>query len=150
MNTQKPDAVELLPCPFCGGNAELRNDDDEFWYISCNECINQTTHFFNGKDVVIARWNRRDHEARLVEALEQEVYRLNNHDMHLDIGGMAEDAAVPCPVCEACERIWAIIHPEDALAGHRGERSLDDQIASGTKSWDGVDTDKFTDEMRGR
>jgi len=53
-------------------------------------------------------------EARLVEALEQEVYRLNNHDMHLDIGGMAEDATVPCPVCEACDRIWAIIHPEDA------------------------------------
>ena len=30
------------------------------------------------------------------------------------------------------------------------EKSLDDQIASGTKSWEGVDTDKFTDEMRGR
>lgn len=62
--------IELLSCPFCEGSAELRNDVDEYWYVSCNECINQTTHFFNGKDVVIARWNTRSREARLVERIE--------------------------------------------------------------------------------
>ena len=108
--------IELLPCPFCDGTARYRcsNDGD---YIECSVCGLGTTIHERGHPNAVSRWNTRTasaREARLVEALEQEVYRLNNHDMHLDIGGMAEDATVPCPVCEACDRIWAIIHPEDA------------------------------------
>ena len=60
MNTDKPDAVELLNCPFCGGTANLHNDESEFWYVACRECITQTTHFYNGRDIVIDRWNTRD------------------------------------------------------------------------------------------
>lgn len=56
--------TELLPCPFCGSEAHLYESQDGYWYVACIECINQTTHFFNGKDVVIERWNRRyDHAA---------------------------------------------------------------------------------------
>lgn len=53
---------ELKPCPFCGGEANLHKSD-EFWYVACNECVNQTTHFYNGKDIVIQRWNTRNDRA---------------------------------------------------------------------------------------
>lgn len=73
--TQKPDAVELKPCPFCGGTAFLHNDMDNdttmWWYVSCSQCINQTTHFCAGRDIVIARWNTRD--TAELDALRREV-----------------------------------------------------------------------------
>lgn len=101
--------IELLPCPFCGKNSgKARHPGWNSYHCSDVQC--------DGHDLYaeVFQWNRRDREARLVEALEQEVYRLNNHDMHLDISFVAANAEVPCPVCEACTRIWAIIHPEDA------------------------------------
>lgn len=110
--------IELLPCPFCGA-LPIKEYEGSWLVVTCSDdrCV------LGNMAITTIGWNRRPtatatatttaREARLVEALEQEVYRLNNHDMHLDIGGMAEDVAVQCPVCEACERIWAIIHPED-------------------------------------
>lgn len=49
-----------------------------------------------------------------IKAIEQEVYRLNNHDSHLDIAAFAGELGVECPICKTCERIWAILHPEDS------------------------------------
>lgn len=49
----------VLPCPFCGGQAKLHSRDEEFWYVACLECGNQTIPFHNGRDVVIDRWNTR-------------------------------------------------------------------------------------------
>jgi len=61
-----------------------------------------------------------DREKRLVDALERLVCRHNNHDAHLEIAVEAELANRQCPVCDACDSIWAIIHPEDAE--HKGEK----------------------------
>lgn len=50
----------LLPCPFCGGKAFLR--DDTVMYgnasVECDECDAETAIFIE-KDAAIAAWNRR-------------------------------------------------------------------------------------------
>ena len=69
MNTQKPDAVELLPCPFCGGEAlEIEHpphkhhfvnwpDHPGSWTIECVKC--QCGMIDDTQENVRAAWNRR-------------------------------------------------------------------------------------------
>jgi Lar family restriction alleviation protein len=52
--------IDLLPCPFCGGNVKTEHDN---WHqrttIRCADC--QVTFDMNGStDSLIARWQRRD------------------------------------------------------------------------------------------
>ena len=56
--TANNPSVELLPCPFCGGN-DLRQGQDDFgWYqvycSSCGGCIEDSI-----PHKAIAAWNRR-------------------------------------------------------------------------------------------
>lgn len=144
MNNQNTEKIKLLPCPFCGSrdvqvwastdveldilpegvadydpNQEYPDDNTVMFEIGCMGCDFCTGKFLRPSHV-IDKWNRRDREKLLVEALEQLVYRCNNHDAHLDIAVEAELASRQCPVCDACDSIWAIIHPEDAQ--HKGEK----------------------------
>lgn len=49
---------ERKPCPFCGGEAELRDTSFGEYYVKCRKCgIN--TPAFTRPDTVIKRWNRR-------------------------------------------------------------------------------------------
>lgn len=69
---------ELLAlCPFCGGTANLHENND-YWYVACRECINQTAHFYNGKDIVLKSWNARrpiDERLRRIEKmLDEAIY----------------------------------------------------------------------------
>ncbi len=113
---------ELKPCPFCGGDAFL-HESDEFWYVSCNHCINQTTHFYNGKDIVIDRWNTRVDDAKLklaVEALEQLAdicincgFMRSDHDENGEVDYMDERGMMLCgkPVYPASDVLAKIGEP---------------------------------------
>jgi Lar family restriction alleviation protein len=54
---------ELLPCPFCGGKAQLHPTIGRFWeaVVICDVCAAQTgDHTPQDSDAtVIAAWNRR-------------------------------------------------------------------------------------------
>lgn len=54
-------AENLLPCPFCGGEAELHCNSDETLYgVYCPSCGAQTAHEgFATDQEAVAAWNRR-------------------------------------------------------------------------------------------
>lgn len=54
---------ELLPCPFCGGKAEMQQVDGYGFYIYCSNdmCnVQVETPFYPSKKIVIEAWNERD------------------------------------------------------------------------------------------
>jgi len=57
--------TELKPCPFCGGDVELRDKTDgrdETYVIYCNKCHMNFEKFVwggYGKSTVMKEWNRR-------------------------------------------------------------------------------------------
>jgi hypothetical protein len=59
--------IELLPCPFCGGPAELEEIDSGSWSVGCEEkvlsvhyCMGyQSLTSFATKREAIAAWNTR-------------------------------------------------------------------------------------------
>jgi Lar family restriction alleviation protein len=58
--------TKLKPCPFCGGEAII--EQDEYWYLEwavscCNEdCVCYIGRSYRTKEETIAAWNRRDGE----------------------------------------------------------------------------------------
>ena len=61
--TDKQNEVELLACPFCGGNALLEDfSDGRFWHVSCvdGDCdIQPETDTHGSESEARAAWNRR-------------------------------------------------------------------------------------------
>jgi Lar family restriction alleviation protein len=59
-------AADLLPCPFCGGEAEYDNSDDgPYEWIACTECgaRGPTNNYnSNGLGGCLEAWNRRPQE----------------------------------------------------------------------------------------
>ena len=55
--------MELLPCPFCGGEATFDHDDNGWNWISCEKCgttTNSRTHTMEDCHPLLAeQWNRR-------------------------------------------------------------------------------------------
>ena len=49
--------VNLLPCPFCGGKAEMRITKYGGSYVMCTRCFCRTID--GGHGIVKAMWNRR-------------------------------------------------------------------------------------------
>ena len=47
----------LLPCPFCGGEAEIVRDYEYFHTVFCPECMVQITKYDEKEAIKI--WNRR-------------------------------------------------------------------------------------------
>ena len=85
---QEIEEVALLPCPFCGGEAELTGyKAPEFW-VRCDKMgCKASTESFGSKDRAIAAWNTRPSHTEEIEALRGEVERLldSNAKLH-DIG----------------------------------------------------------------
>ena len=65
--------IELKPCPFCGGQAELVTGyqehilfyDTKYVYVRCKNCKAETdsvnlSAYYSAKDKAIENWNRRE------------------------------------------------------------------------------------------
>ena len=53
----------MLPCPFCGGAAELRHGAGWDYTVRCAVCHAQTRKYHENPGGAIAAWNRRaDHD----------------------------------------------------------------------------------------
>lgn len=51
--------VELKPCPFCGGEAHIRqNGNRVFPWVVCSDCI-ASTRVYDSVEEAIEAWNRR-------------------------------------------------------------------------------------------
>ena len=68
------DEVVMLPCPFCGSDADIWEEDkgidalDEVWMVGCTECpcemegarnSKPSKHFPDEKEKIIKAWNLR-------------------------------------------------------------------------------------------
>jgi Lar family restriction alleviation protein len=55
---------ELLPCPFCGGEAWVADfgDISPLWLVGCNLCDATMDAGYDTKELAIAAWNRRQRE----------------------------------------------------------------------------------------
>ncbi len=61
--------IELLPCPFCGGDAYVDGNDESHFFAGCKTCFCNVgeaydrsampEHMFLTADEAIAAWNRR-------------------------------------------------------------------------------------------
>ena len=70
--------IELKPCPFCGGEAQLVRDRIGLWRVGCKKCNCMTTYQFDfgeGEEVSQKKaanvWNTRKPMERIVEQLEE-------------------------------------------------------------------------------
>ena len=65
--------MELLPCPFCGGNATFDHDDNGWNWIACEKCGVSTdcrTHTMEDCHPLLAeQWNRRASPASAPECV---------------------------------------------------------------------------------
>ena len=56
--------IELLPCPYCGGSAELdysvlKINRNNCWRFKCKKCGASASMSFTSKDEAIKNWNTR-------------------------------------------------------------------------------------------
>ena len=87
--------IKLLPCPFCGGEAEIVDfhdsvEDSYDMYVRCKECGIQTREFDcgitfgkpmqfpNPLKYLVEAWNTRKPMERIVERLEEKTDFLKN------------------------------------------------------------------------
>ena len=66
--------IELKPCPFCGGEAQLVRDRIGLWRVGCKKCNCMTTYQFDfgeGEEAsqkkAVNVWNTRKPMERVVE-----------------------------------------------------------------------------------
>lgn len=66
--------IKLLPCPFCGGEAEVyeqkHREYASTYYVRCKSCHCKTIERI-GKGIVIEQWNTRKPMEQIVERLEE-------------------------------------------------------------------------------
>lgn len=51
--------AELLSCPFCGAEPQLRNPHDVLWIVDCIQCGAQASSETDVRDYAIEAWNTR-------------------------------------------------------------------------------------------
>ena len=84
-NSQKMREIELLPCPFCGGKAEVRATKrlvfngkymgTVHYVVGCidTKCIGRIQRRYNSIEEAIDAWSTRKTIHRIVEQLEKEL-----------------------------------------------------------------------------
>ena len=55
---------ELKRCPFCSGEASIRQDYEGFWRVQCGDCGIQTLNYIK-PEYAIKVWNRRASDAEI-------------------------------------------------------------------------------------
>ena len=96
----------LLPCPFCGGEAEARDGSSTTPYIRCKSCGCRTGSSRN-VDRLKDAWNRRTRRTCHVESshVEQEIGDYSYLEVELSCGhDFTWDGGTPpdyCPYCGA-------------------------------------------------
>ena len=51
---------ELKPCPFCGGEATIRQNDLNYYYVCCKKCPAEVgRYWYKRKQDAKNAWNRR-------------------------------------------------------------------------------------------
>ena len=49
---------KLLPCPFCGGEANTVKNDELYWVVECHDCCAHTGGYAK-REFAVAAWNIR-------------------------------------------------------------------------------------------
>lgn len=84
--------IDLKPCPFCGGDAEIVHIDDGEneggSCVSCSRCLASSNVEFEFKENFVSNWNRRT-EVDIITSLRTELERkdaallvLSDHFIH--------------------------------------------------------------------
>lgn len=63
--------IKLLPCPFCGGEAEMLNYSESEWLVNCPACGGMVEKWRKTEAEAIEQWNTRKPMERIVEQLEE-------------------------------------------------------------------------------
>lgn len=103
---------KLLPCPFCGGEAELHQTYDmdtnevDGWFVWCNnkecECTPETREHFTEAEA-IAAWNTRaEQTCRMVEKQEEPQDDVLVRDYEFSCGHCIEDVLLDVIEYAAC------------------------------------------------
>lgn len=91
--------MKLKPCPFCGGEANIQEDNLFGTFIPyCPNCLTQKGRF-SSRESAIEAWNRREPMDKIVEQLKQ-----------LSIGTVLCDK---CEYREKCDDIQEKYNPDD-------------------------------------
>lgn len=72
---------KLLPCPFCGGEAEIKKTTVQYnhdktrldVYVCCKICGANTGTWCDNEIGAINKWNRRKPMERIIEQLEEQI-----------------------------------------------------------------------------
>lgn len=62
--------IELKPCPFCGGEAEMLNYSESEWLVYCPACGGAVEKWRKTEAEAIEQWNTRKPMDRIVAQLE--------------------------------------------------------------------------------
>ena len=87
--------IELKPCPFCGGEAELWDNKLEysFYSVICKECDCMTPYSVTRGEAVEV-WNRREPIDKIVEQLEEKSFISSSHAFEFSMSKYAEPKIV--------------------------------------------------------
>lgn len=56
------DDVKLKPCPFCGGDPELKHSSTWDYFVRCRDCGARTRQYHENDAGAVYGWNRRSYE----------------------------------------------------------------------------------------
>ena len=67
------NGITLLPCPFCGGEAELRHNKTWDYEVRCVDCRAKTRQHHENKNGAIGDWNTRAERTCRVDIRERRL-----------------------------------------------------------------------------
>lgn len=94
---------KLLPCPFCGGSAEYRNDGMT-GYVQCQNCLARTDGVYswrdeNWKEDVAREWNARVYPKEVIEDYFRKLLSVKCE--------CGEPIIADKKICPKCGRNWS-------------------------------------------
>lgn len=97
---------ELKPCPFCGWDAIVLQNDEGYYYVGCKnaECRGYVFYsyvYYSTQERAIEAWNTRKPMDKVVEQLEENkilcgeiaTEAIEMNDLHLQVGARSQIVA---------------------------------------------------------